>query len=268
MASPFPGMDPYLECSEDWPDFHTTFYTTIRAELNVRLPSGYVARIDRYVWIHEPTAQERKRLRKPDVYVVKKRGLTAGPAAPALLAPNTVILPAVRKEGDRFIRIVDVKNRRVVTVVEVLSPANKAPGPDRDAYVMKRKEYLATGVNLIEIDLLRQWPRMPWGKPAPPAAPYYILVFRGPEWPRAGIWPVSLVDPLPLIPVPLDPGVADLALPLQLCFQRAFEMGRYDEDIDYGRPPEPPLPPAEAAWARGRIVSSRGKARGKKHGTK
>ena len=29
MASPFPGMDPFLELQE-WEDFHTTFNTVLR----------------------------------------------------------------------------------------------------------------------------------------------------------------------------------------------------------------------------------------------
>jgi hypothetical protein len=41
MPSPFPGMNPYLEDPDIWPDFHTTLFVEIRAELNRRLPAGY-----------------------------------------------------------------------------------------------------------------------------------------------------------------------------------------------------------------------------------
>ncbi len=44
---------------------------------------------------------------------------------------------------------------RVVTAIELLSPSNKLPGPDRLAYLRKGQAYLEAGVNLVEIDLVR-----------------------------------------------------------------------------------------------------------------
>ena len=42
--------------------------------------------------------------------------------------------------------------RSIVTLIEFLSPALKTHGPDRDGYLAKRNEYLATRTNLVEID--------------------------------------------------------------------------------------------------------------------
>ena len=39
MPSPFPGMDPYLEAPDIWPDFHHALATEIRGELNRLLPA-------------------------------------------------------------------------------------------------------------------------------------------------------------------------------------------------------------------------------------
>ena len=52
MPSPFPGMDPYLEGSL-WPDVHGSLIYTIRAGLSAKLPKGYFANIDQYVWLGE-----------------------------------------------------------------------------------------------------------------------------------------------------------------------------------------------------------------------
>ena len=42
MPSPFPGMDPYLEAPDIWPDFHHAVAGQISSELNRRLPPpGY-----------------------------------------------------------------------------------------------------------------------------------------------------------------------------------------------------------------------------------
>ena len=68
----------------------------------------------------------------------------------------------------KYLKIKEVRSDRVITVIEFLSPANKAPGPDRDGYLAKRNEYLATRTNLVEIDLHRPGERMPMGKPKPP----------------------------------------------------------------------------------------------------
>ena len=46
MASPFPGMDPYLELSGDWRDFHARLLNALADELSDRLPEGYIARIE------------------------------------------------------------------------------------------------------------------------------------------------------------------------------------------------------------------------------
>ena len=46
MPSPFPGMDPYLESPDVWPDFHDRFAEHISAELNRTLPAPYYARLE------------------------------------------------------------------------------------------------------------------------------------------------------------------------------------------------------------------------------
>src|SRR5437764_320844 len=139
MPSPFPGMDPYLEDPARWADFHVRMITRISEHLNAVLPPQYAARIDRHVYIHEPTAEERVLLGRPDVYVAGPPAAPAGaPAAPAVAPPVTVVMPAEARPGTRFIQILDVLGHRVVTAVELLSPSNKATGPDRNAYLAER----------------------------------------------------------------------------------------------------------------------------------
>jgi hypothetical protein len=53
MPSPFPGMDPYIESSCMWGDFHGTMLSAMRADLNANLPRGYTASIELYVWAGE-----------------------------------------------------------------------------------------------------------------------------------------------------------------------------------------------------------------------
>ena len=46
MPSPFPGMDPYIEAPDIWPDFHHAFATEIRNALNRTMPKPYYARLE------------------------------------------------------------------------------------------------------------------------------------------------------------------------------------------------------------------------------
>src|SRR2546427_13207721 len=46
MPSPFPGMDPYLEAPDIWPDVHNTLAGVIRVLVNAQLPPPYYARLE------------------------------------------------------------------------------------------------------------------------------------------------------------------------------------------------------------------------------
>src|SRR2546430_1446376 len=54
----------------------------------------------------------------------------------------------------------------------------------------------------IEIDLLHRYPRMPFDDPLPPAH-YLVMVCKAGERPRSSVWPISVRQPLPTIPIPL-----------------------------------------------------------------
>lgn len=250
MKSPFPGMDPYLEESNLWRDVHLTLIIAMRGALNAALPKGYSALADRYVWIHEPDAGSRTRVVQPDAIVVEESPRAAGSAGATISAPQQIILPATRREGNKYLKILDAQSRRLVTVIELLSPTNKKPGPDRDAYVMKRIDYLTAGVNLVEIDLHRAGERIPLGEPLPAGFNYYALVCRAREMPKAGVWPFTIRDPIPAIPIPLAGKDADVVLDLAACLEWSYDQGRYERAIDYTQPPDPPLAPADVEWAR------------------
>lgn len=247
MSSPFPGMDPYIE-GWIWPAFHGSLAQSIHDQLNERLPRRFIASTDMYVWRVE--SADRLLVGAPDAFVTDK---APAPAVATLDAPVMSVLPGVVRR-QRYVKVVDPAARRVVAVVEVLSPSNKTTGADGQAYRMKREEYIAEGISLVEIDLLRSGLRPPLGDPAPPLSDYYVLVHRGWEADRMGIWPVSVRDPLPTIPVPLDPGVPDVPIDLKACVDRVYAAGRYAEQLDYTKPPEPPLHEPDAAWARGLLA--------------
>ncbi len=250
MPRPFPGMDPYLEEANLWPDVHLTLIIAMRAVLNASMPPGYAASADRYVWIHEPEGLERTKAIRPDVDIVKEQNIGTPTTAAVIPAPRTVVLPVVRHEGNKYLKIVDSRSKHLVTVIELLSPANKRPGLDREAYLTKRIDYLAAGVNVVEIDLLRGGQRLPFEDDLPPHCDYYALVCRARQMPAAGIWPFSVREPLPKIPIPLLPADGEVPLDLGLCLDRAIEESRFDLKLNYQQPPEPPLSQADTQWAK------------------
>lgn len=146
--------------------------------------------------------------------------------------------PEQATEG--YIEIIDVgSGNRVVTVLELLSESNKYPGDGQSQYLRKQREYLAGGVSLVEIDLLRSGKRV-LAVPArwvPPShrTTYQICVVRG--WKPAAyeVYRAPLREPLPSIRVPLRQQDADVPLDLQMLIDRCYHHGRYDE-FDPGAP--------------------------------
>lgn len=133
-----------------------------------------------------------------------------------------------------------------MTVVELLSPSNKESKEGREQYWNKTWLLLSrTSAGLVEIDLLRGGPRLPWGEMK--ECDYYALVSRAPERPRVAFWPVKLRETLPTIPIPLRPDEPEPLLDLQALIHRIYDAGRYRLFI-YDSAPEPPLPASDAVW--------------------
>jgi hypothetical protein len=154
MPSPFPGMNPYLEQEEAWHDFHERFMPMAAADLEPQVGDDYIVKIDENIYVHEMDESDepspRRRLAgRADVFVAT-RSEPKGKGAAPLDSPATVKLPLGDVLRDSVIEIRDRRNRQLVTIVELLSPANKRPGKDRDQYLAKRRRVLASASHLVE----------------------------------------------------------------------------------------------------------------------
>ena len=153
-----------------------------------------------------------------------------------------------------YIEVVDRHRQSIVTVIELLSPSNKSKAEDRAEYLAKRRR-LRTGLaHFVEIDLLRGGPRMPLV--GLPPCDYYALVSRVEDRPRVGLWPIAVRDPLPTIRVPLANGDADVPLDLRAPMDRVYDEAGYGRYV-YANELDPPLSPADAAWAAERVATVR-----------
>jgi hypothetical protein len=248
MPSPFPGMDPYLEGAL-WTTVHFSLSAEIVRQLAPKLRPRYlVLPAERFVMETPESVAVSTVDMYPDVSVAEARSVVASvqetAIAPAPLELATIVptpIPHVT------IEIRDTANRQLVTAIEVLSPTNKR-GEGRQEYLAKRRLILLSTAHLLEIDLLRQGQRVPMQQPLP-AAPYFIFLSRAEKRPITEIWPISLRDQLPVIPIPLLPGDQDVALDMQQVFTITYELLGYDLAIDYTQAADIPLPEADVAWA-------------------
>ena len=73
MPSPFPGMDPYIEASGMWSDFHGSLLAAIRTDLNAHLPDGYAASIELFVWTGDDESGSTRTARNPTSLFARAR---------------------------------------------------------------------------------------------------------------------------------------------------------------------------------------------------
>jgi len=244
MPSPFPGMDPYLE-GELWQEFHETLAGSIRALLMPLLTPTYVALLTkRYVLDVPPGAIYPNILHR--VPVGGGAPVAVAEGAPGVTAPSAE-LPTYVEAPQLSIEIRDVAHRRLVDVIEIISPANTFGDGARE-YLDRRRELLRANVHLLEIDLVRQGARIPLAGATPPAA-YYVYLSRTQRRPFTQLWAMALPDTLPTVPVPLLPPDPDVPLDLQAAVDACFALVGYERLIDYTQTPPPPvLPPEDLAW--------------------
>jgi hypothetical protein len=241
-------MNPYLEQADVWHDFHERFIPRLADLLTAQIDPRYIVKIDEHVYIHELSAEERRFAGRGDLTIAWAPRSSAGQSNVAVLeAPFEGLLPAVDVVSLSYLEIRDRRNRGLVTVIEVLSPANKKPGADRDQYLGKRKVLLASMAHFVEIDLLRGGARMPVENL--PECDYLITVSRYVHRPRIGLWPIPLREPLPVIPIPLRDEDPVARLDLQQAIHHVYDAARYGNYIYTGEP-DPPLKVEDAAWAK------------------
>lgn len=248
MQLPFPGMDPYLEAPRLWPDVHNRLTFAICDQIQPHLSPRYTAVITPYATSEEITITP-ARVLVPDVALVQHdRPLPQH--EPVVIAPATLMGEVALDEPAQYrrIEIRVVGEETLVTVIEILSPANKRPGADADAYERKRRDLLRSAVHLLEVDLLRGGRRPSVTTPLP-VAPYFIFLSRAEQRPQIAIWPLALQQALPVVPVPLRGPDPDVPLDLNQALQRIYTSARYDLRIDYQQqPPTPALSSEELAW--------------------
>jgi hypothetical protein len=250
MPSPFPGIDPYLEGQGYWPDFHARFINEWCEAVAQGLPDNYEARIDERVRVVALDDGELPALIRPDVTILRQRPSVTGRGEGGVATLEPVTMPVAMEMTEEVresrIAILHRPQRKLVAVLELLAPANKAPS-GRGDYLAKRRQLLGQEMHLVELDLLLGGARLPMGRPLPPGD-CYAIVARAERRPDADVYAWTVRNPLPVIPIPLLPPDKDLRCDLAAVFATTYERGRYARSIDYAQPLALPPGEADAAW--------------------
>ena len=220
-------MDPYLEHLLLWESVHARLMVTIANQLQPKLDPRYVASIEERVFIEGPQR------RIPDVWIQKVREADGSSVLADTESDTAVIVEVDNLEiRETRVEILDSYNElKLVALIEVVSPTNKAAGPGRVSYKAKQAETLARECHLVEIDLLSHGRHVlcipEWR--VKPLKPFDSLccVSRWPARNRFELYPRTLRQRLPRIKIPLADEDPDTSLDLQAAFEQVYVDGRY-----------------------------------------
>jgi hypothetical protein len=209
-------MDPYLEDENLWPVFHHQLVMSLYQILLPGLVDRYRARVGQRHYVTE----------------------------------QALFTSVVREEHqEEYIEIRQRSDGRLVTLLDVVSPANKLVPCGRQAYLDKRQDGKKAGANLVEIDLVLQGqPTLEYSRDGLPDWDYAVTVTRSRQPERYEIYTATLQKRLPRFRLPLAADDRDTVLDLHTAFTRCYEQGDFAAKIDYGRDPSMPLNAEDRQW--------------------
>ena len=216
MPSPFPGMDPFLEDEKLWPSFQHQLVNCLYQILLPGLVDRYRARVGQR---HYATEQ-------------------------------ALFTSVVREEHhEEYIEIRQRTDGRLVTLVDVVSPANKTSTQGRQSYLEKRREGRSAGSNLVEIDLVLQGqPMLDYSREGLPEWDHAVTVTRATQPDRYEIYTATLQKRLPRFRLPLSGDDRDTVIDLQAAFTRCYDQGGFADKINYRRDPATSLSDEDRRW--------------------
>lgn len=218
MPCPFPGMDPFLEDPKLWPGFQHHFVASLYQILLPGLVDRYRAR------------------------VVARTYVTELPLFTSVIR---------EQHSEEYVEVRDRADGRLVTLIDVVSPANRTTPGGRAAYLETRKHAEAQRAATVEVDLVTQGtPTLDFSRDGLPEYDYAVTVTRAGSPGRFEIYTATVQKRLPKFKLPLAATDRDALLDLQDVFRRAYDVGGLFKQIDYrtGPPADLKLSDAHRSW--------------------
>lgn len=217
-------------------DFHHAWIEEIKRKLNAGvLPSDYYALAEQHAAGFGPDVlalQAREENGRDPATFSTGGGLLLAPPKARLVAETDMEFYR-RKQSSVAVR--HVSGDRLVAMIEIVSPGNKASRHALRSFVEKAAELLDRRVHLLILDLHPPGPRDPHGIhtaiweefagkdfDAPPAKPLTLAAYECGLSVRAYVESISVGDSLPDMPLFLEPGGHAL-VPLETTYQAAWE---------------------------------------------
>jgi len=230
MAEPrFVQMDARIE-EYLWHDFHPNMIVSIQSWLMPQLLPKYAAQIEERVYVERTEPAPTRQAFRPDVVIhTEAMSETTAQALPVAVAePAILTLPIPTEQRERYIAVVSLPGRELVSVIELLSPVNRRAGADgRREYLRKREQILRSTVHLVEIDLLLNGERLPTVEPLP-EGDYYAFVSRSEYRPAVEVYYWRRDEQMPTIPIPLLRDDGEVYLDLQAVYEETYRRARYE----------------------------------------
>jgi uncharacterized protein DUF4058 len=207
-------MDPFLEDPRLWPEFQHLLITCLYQALLPGLVDRYRARVGQRNYFIE----------------------------------QALFTSVIREEhAEEFIEIRQRGHERLVTVIEILAPANKATSVGRQHYLGHWQACKIGGANIVEIDLVLQ------GQPPRGLTPntqaegeFAITVSRANR--QETVEAFNLQRALPRFRLPLAGDDRDMVVELHVVFNRAYDLAAFAGKIDYKLPPAAALLDTDRQW--------------------
>jgi uncharacterized protein DUF4058 len=221
-----------IEQKRLWAYFHKDWLLQIREVLRPQLPRELAIFVESETVLISLGATEPSAAFAPDLSVA---GPDADVPVASLSERASATVLEVEEEFELFeqysLLIRRAPENRVVAAAEILSPTNKGVFGllDKEKYLRKRDTYFEAGINLLEIDVLREGDHL-----LPPALDR-LRSFNRTAWTvchaagrrRFRSWGWSATEPLPRVEWEVEPGLSTL-IALALSCQRACEFNPWE----------------------------------------
>jgi hypothetical protein len=251
-------MDPYLESPELWKEVQTGLIVAIADALDPQIRPRYRVSVERRSYLAVPALGDCELTKADEPAASSEQPPEIAPVTTSFgLMPRTVKLPTPAEMIERYLEIRDVVEGDIITTIEILSPANKSSREGRRRYEQKRRKVLSDTTHLVEIDLLRAGEPFPFQTAGDDdvQSDYRIIVSRAQDRPCADVYLFGVRDPIPDIPVPLQPGETESILHLNDILHQLYNRAGYDLAVNYEQPPGQPLSEEDARWVNAVVAT-------------
>jgi hypothetical protein len=210
-------MDPYLEAPQHWPAFQHNFLASWVEVLQPSLGDRYRLRVGTRVYVNE----------------------------------QVLFVSIVREQHkEEYLEIRQRGSDKLITHIDIMSPANRATAAGRSEYIAKRHEARTAGAHVVEHDLVMQGQTCLDVSPdGLPEYDYALTVGRARQPDRFEMYTATVQKKLPRIRLPLASDDRDLVVDVQAIFARTYDRA-FQGKVNYAKDPPVLLRDTDLRWTQ------------------